>query len=261
MLLGLVILGSRGGAAAKETITMAHFFDKGYDAVYPAIASGKVKSDLVDLKLTGLDISALIQATGSRQFDIAETSILGAVRARQRGLDVKIIMGGLTATGGQILFTKKGSPITKPEQLKGKTVAVFSLGSTSVAQMQLLLWKKNGLNISKGGDIRCQEIPITTIGTTLLKDRVDAGFTLQSFARKVLDSGEYQVLQDTVPEFRDFFQVKFMPSVYITYDSVLAKKAKLIEVEQRLSYESSKYSREHAQEVAQELAKLNDRPA
>ena len=60
-------------ANAKEVVTFGYLADPSHEAVLWPLRDGKVKSDLIDVQATGLQISALIQATSARTYDVIET--------------------------------------------------------------------------------------------------------------------------------------------------------------------------------------------
>src|SRR3990170_3264067 len=114
---------------AKEKVSLAYFFDPTWEVLFYAMREGKVKSELIDFTLHGLDIAALIQASGTKQYDLVEGSVVGVPQAKLRGLDQIIIGIGYKPKGGRFIMVKADSPIRKPEELKKRTLAVSSIPS------------------------------------------------------------------------------------------------------------------------------------
>ena len=69
-------------AAAQTTVTFGYLADPSHEAVMWALRNGKVKSDTVKIEATPLDISALIQATAARTYDVVQTAAVAVPRAR-----------------------------------------------------------------------------------------------------------------------------------------------------------------------------------
>ena len=88
----LAALALAGGVAAapawaqQATIKLAYLADPSHEAVMWALRQGKVKSDKVKVEATPLDISALIQATAARTYDIIQTAAMAVPRAREAAL-------------------------------------------------------------------------------------------------------------------------------------------------------------------------------
>ena len=111
-------------ANAKEVVTFGYLADPSHEAVLWPLRNGKVKSDLIDVQATGLQISALIQATSARTYDVIETAAMAIPRAREHGLDLLIMGTGLryhTSGEGAGIWVQKGSPIKSIADLKGKS--------------------------------------------------------------------------------------------------------------------------------------------
>ena len=82
-------------AQAQTPVTFGYLADPSHEAVMWAVRNGKVKSDTVKIEATPLDISALIQATAARTYDVVQTAAVAVPRARERGLDLRIVGTGL----------------------------------------------------------------------------------------------------------------------------------------------------------------------
>ncbi|MBI3089198.1 MAG: ABC transporter substrate-binding protein [Candidatus Tectomicrobia bacterium] len=253
--LGLLIAATPM-AGAKTTLKALYFLGKPQDMAVWAIKKGIVKSDAVEVEFKTGDISALIQALGARTYDVIETSALAVPRANLRGLPLRVLASGGRVAGGQVVLVKKDSPLKTAADLKGKSLAISSLGSTSVALMRLALWKKYGLNIAEqGGDIVWKEIPLPTIPTAVQRGQLDAGYTLQDASAKSLESGEFRVLMDASVDYESTFKAQYLPSVWVTYETTIKEKTAAMKEFQRMFYESVKYGREHLDEMTADIAK------
>ena len=98
-------------AIAQTTVTFGYLADPSHEAVMWALRNGKVKSDTVKVEATPLDISALIQATAARTYDVVQTAAVAVPRARERGLDLRIVGTGLryhTSGEGAGIWVRQG---------------------------------------------------------------------------------------------------------------------------------------------------------
>ena len=150
----------------RTKITYAYLLDPAFDAVVWAIKNGKVKSDLIDLEVSGLLIPQLLQATSTKQFDVVMTAVIGVPAAAARGLDLRILSAALHASpvgeGGGV-WVKKDSPIKSVAALKGKTLASYGLRSTGYMFVREAMRRKFGLNMAlEGGDVRQVEVQAPT---------------------------------------------------------------------------------------------------
>ena len=65
------ILATSLPATAKEKVSLSYLIDPVYEAVIWPLKNGKVASDTVEIEPKALGIVALIQAVGSKTFDIS----------------------------------------------------------------------------------------------------------------------------------------------------------------------------------------------
>ena len=124
-----------GGASAKEVVKFGYLSDPSHEAVMWALKNGKVKSDLIEVQADALQIPALIQATIAQTYDVVQTAGMAIPRARAKGLDLRIIGTALRyhkAGEGADIWVRKDSGLQTAADLKGKKLAVYSLGSSGI---------------------------------------------------------------------------------------------------------------------------------
>jgi len=147
------------------------------------LRTGKITSDLIEIKASQLAVPALVQATSTKQFDIVLGPAVGFLNAYARGVPLSILATGTRYKRGSRaldLWTRNDSGIRTPADLKGKTVGVVSLNATAVALIRLSLWKETGLNTAiEGGDIKFVELPATALPAALESGRIDAAHFIQ----------------------------------------------------------------------------------
>src|SRR5262245_15769304 len=179
-------------AQSKEKITYLYLLDPSYDAALWAIRNGKVTSDLIDVEATGANIPTLFQATATKQYDVVMSSGIAVPAAAKRGLQLRIMSAGLyTAEAGEGggVWVKKGSPLTDPRQLKGKTLASYALRSVGYMYVREALAQEYGLNVAlQGGDINQVEIVAPNMPAALATGRVDAATLIHSQAYRGRES-------------------------------------------------------------------------
>src|SRR3990170_446992 len=203
LLATLLASGVTGVASAKEKITVAYLDEDSHRAVFYALEEGLVKSDLITVETRALNIPALIQATGTKQFDVIQTAGVAVPKAAERGLQVKILSVALAAKGqAASIFVRADSPLKTPADLKGRTIAVESLGATVTTYMRIALAKRYGFNVDiKDGDVKFQEVPREAILSLLHLKKLDAGYLYHTPAYKARRSADFRVLQETVADY------------------------------------------------------------
>ena len=89
---------------------------------------------------------------------------------------------------------KKDSPIKSIADLKGKKLAVYSLGSAGITLVRIALHDVYGLNVSlKGGDLDFVEMPSPAMPAALATGKVDAAALIHAQAYKAMKTGEFSV--------------------------------------------------------------------
>lgn len=102
---------------------------------------------------------------------------------------------------------KADSPIKTPKDLKGKTVAVNTIGSQMDAFTRIWL-KNNGLDPAR--DVKIAEVPYPLGEAALRQGRVDAAVLVQPFASKAEQTGGLRrlgALRDVQPELLNLIEV------------------------------------------------------
>lgn len=97
----------------RTTVSLGLLDDASRRAVLYAIEQGIVTSDLVDLDLTYLPKSALMEAAPAKQYDVIEASPLVVPLGRTQDLDFVVLSGGLQNRGGTFLFVRNGRNVTR----------------------------------------------------------------------------------------------------------------------------------------------------
>jgi ABC-type nitrate/sulfonate/bicarbonate transport system substrate-binding protein len=232
-----------GGAAARcDTYSVATLDDDSHRTAFYAIDKGHVKSSVIGrLRVDYLQIPALIQATGAGQYDVVQTSLPGLVQAREQGRqDLRVVGIVLAHTGGGMkTYVRSDSNIRSGRDLKGKTVGVFSFGSTATLQSQLVYAKKYGLDSKlEGGDVKWVELDPPTLLNALDKGDVDAAVLFHQVGWQAAKSGKYRVVVRNDVEFREISGAWPIGSALTIEPDQLKKKPACVREFQRMMRES-----------------------
>jgi NitT/TauT family transport system substrate-binding protein len=246
-------------AQAQTTVTFGYLADPSHEAVMWAVRNGKVKSDTVKIEGTPLDISALIQATAARTYDVVQTAAVAVPRARERGLDLRIVGTGLryhTSGEGAGIWVKKDSPLKSVADLKGKKLGVYSLGSAGITLIRIALADVHGFNVAvRGGDIEFVEMPAPALPAALASGRIDAATLIHAQAFKALQSGEFAAVTQTAQDLTKKFGVRMVSAVLAGYGEKLDAKPDVYKEFLRVLQASMDYALKNQSEVFPAVAK------
>jgi NitT/TauT family transport system substrate-binding protein len=239
-------------ASAKERLSVAVNIDPSHAAMTYALRTGKVTSDLVDIDLHFLDINALTQAVSTKRFDILQLSALAVPRAITQGLEMKIIGNTASVPGGpgRDIWVMKDSPLQKPEDLKGKSLGVYSLATGAVTLVRIALWKRYGMNVAvNGGDFTMKQLQIAAMPAALATGQVDASMLSNIQAYRAGQSGEFRSIMSADQISIDLFGAHPVSAVFIGYPERLEAKRDVYRAALQLLLDSRNYSRSHPDEV------------
>ncbi len=260
MILGVISTGTAvnawGQAPKKEVIKVAHFFVASYQVPFYAIKEGKVKSDLIDVKFHPMSIAALIQSTGTKQYDVVDLAAVGFPLAKRRGLDLVILATSIVLRTGHYIMVKPNSSIKSVADLKGKTLGVSSIGSTSVIQTRMVLGKRYGLKTGlKGADISLVEAPLLMLPTMLERNQVDAIVVFAFGGYKGLRQRSMRIVADIGVDYKQAFGSLAATAVWAGYREKVNKRPRAFREFARLLKASADYAAAHPDEVYPAVAK------
>ena len=243
---------------AADKIVFAYLIDPSHELMMYAIKAGKVKSNKVDLEIKAVDINTLIQGSGAKRFDIVETAATAVPRSIAQGLDIRVVGTALRAqTGkGQDVFVKADGPIRTGADLKGKTLATASIGSTGFTLIRIALWKELGFNMGANADVKFIEMPGAGIPGAILTDKVDSGTVALSNAYKMGTSKEFRAVVSTqMINYKAFGNIKPVSAVLAAYPERLAAKPEAYRAALDLLMASREYALKNHDEVFNAIAK------
>jgi NitT/TauT family transport system substrate-binding protein len=252
----LTLFAGESVAQSKRQVSFAFTNEITYEPYVYAIRKGIVTSSTVEMKLLPTAIPALLQATGTKQFDLIETSPLGLAQGISRGLDARVAGTAGIVRGGRFVFVKTDSPIKNASELKGKSMGVTAIASTLVAHIRAVLARKQHLNVSlENGDIRWVDLPMPTLPSALERGQVDSAYLIHIPSLKTLNSPEFRVLIDMTKNFKSEFGVDPLTSVVATYDSKIAEMEPALREALSMLRSSAAYAKSHSMEVLEAVAK------
>jgi len=252
-------------ANAQTTVKFGYLADPSHEAVMWALKNGKVKSDKIRVEATPLNISALIQATAARSYDVIQTAAVAIPRARERGLDLRIVGTGLRyhASGeGAAIWVKKGSPIKTAADLKGKKLGVYSLGSAGITLIRIALSDVHGLNVAvRGGDLEFVEMPAPALPAALASGRIDAATLIHAQAFKAMQSDDFVAITQTAGDLTKKFGVRMVSAVLAGYGEKLDANPDAYKEFMRVLHASVQYALKNPGEVFPAVAKATNTDA
>ena len=239
----------------RQSVTLAYADDPSRVALVWAITHQKVTSPFLDVQISFLPLAQIIPAANTKQFDAIEATPLAVPRTAGGEPGFLILSGGLVNLDGTWLVTGKASAVRTPADLKGKTIAVPSLGGTFVQETRYLLSKKYGLNVDLlTGDVKFAETPPEAVPQLLGDGRLDAAVLTQLGAYRLKDSSDVRVLSAVTRETEALTGRHAASSIVVTYRDRASSKAKALAELQRLLRESREYLRQHQPEVLAAVA-------
>ncbi|MCL4746781.1 MAG: PhnD/SsuA/transferrin family substrate-binding protein [Burkholderiaceae bacterium] len=254
----VVALTMATNAAAKERISYAYQLDPMFEAALWALKNGKIKSDTVELELSVLSIPALIQAMPTKQFDVIQSDTIAVPRSAERGLDLVIMSTAIRyrpAGEGHNLFVPADSPVRTVADLKGKKIAVPSIGSAGFHLLRFALAEKYGVDVKvPGGDFVFVETPVPTMLAALQQKRADAGtFILSQTWRASVDGG-FRALAKPAKEMHALWGLQMIPSINVGYPEKIAARPQAFAEFARMLRDSVRYMRANQDEVFSAVA-------
>jgi NitT/TauT family transport system substrate-binding protein len=210
----LALLAASKAASGEEAakLRVAVTPDQDSVGVLYAQQAGLFRKAGIDLDVARMNGSPEITAAlvgGS--LDVGKVSTYNVILAHAKGIPLLVEAPAALYTAGVgdiALVVAKNSPITKPADLNGKTVATNSIGDyLSIAIM--------GWVDGAGGDsktLRFIEVPRAATSAAIVAGRVDAGILAQPNLNAAIASGSCKTIGYPL----DVFGKQYVATVYVT---------------------------------------------
>jgi NitT/TauT family transport system substrate-binding protein len=184
--------GGGGDSNAPVTLRLGHFPNLTHATAIVGIEKGIFKRDLganVSLETKQYNAGpAAVEALFAGQIDATYIGPNPSINAfsQSKGKAVKIVAGA--ASGGVFFVVKPG--ITKPEDLRGKTIATPQLGNTQDVALRYWL-KQKGFTTTKegGGDVKIKPQDNAVTVDDFKAGRIDGAWVPEPTASRLVAAG------------------------------------------------------------------------
>lgn len=232
--------GPEGDASMPDggrvTITLALLDDGARRSALYAIEQGIVTSDAVDLAVSYLTPSALIDATAAGQYDIIEASPLALVGPGASDVGLRLLSLGELDIDGTLLFTPEESDIAGPADLGGEALGVASLTSISTLEARFVLSERYGLSPEvAGGDVTFREAPGESQVALLRSNELAAAIPPAAATFAWTEDEEFAVLSHVAEEYAELTGTRAVQTALLTQGALATEQpAALVEVTRML---------------------------
>jgi ABC-type nitrate/sulfonate/bicarbonate transport system substrate-binding protein len=234
-----------------------------------ALEHGKVDtSKFPGLRLSYLTFPALIQATGTDQFDVIESSVIGIPLARSKGVKLKVIAlssgrtSGEGTAGASGIYVRTDSAIKAAEDLKGKKIGVTSFGSTGTMVDRILLRDGHGLDSAlRGGDMTYVEMDPAQLTAALDRGQIDAVGAFSYPAYVLGHDPKFRRIMTSDSEWRKLTGQDVVFAAYQALESQVGSNPTCYKEFQAMLAASVEYARAHIGEIAGTISAQTGLPA
>jgi NitT/TauT family transport system substrate-binding protein len=189
--------GGGSGAANKPTTLKVGVIPIADVApLYVGIKQGFFKQENLTIEPQLAEGGATITAqTVSGDLQVGFSNVTSLIIASSKKLPVQIIASGVQGAKSEdkawdAVLTKKGSPITNPKALEGKTVSVNNLNNVGPLSINNAM-EKAGADYKK---VKYVEVPFPDANAAVDGGRVDAAWVVEPFVSQGAAQGANEVL-------------------------------------------------------------------
>jgi NitT/TauT family transport system substrate-binding protein len=216
--------------------------------LYVGIKQGFFKQEKLDVQPQLAEGGATITAqvvSGDLQIGFSNTTSL--IIAASKKLPVQIVAQGVQGAASEdkawdAVLSKKGSPITDPKALEGKTVSVNNLNNVGPLTINNAM-EKAGADFKK---VKYVEVPFPDANGALDTGRVDAAWVVEPFVSQGTAQGAKQVLHPF-----ESMGPNFTVATYFTTKQYSGKNKDVLDRFVRAINKSLTYSQSHPDVVRQ----------
>jgi ABC-type nitrate/sulfonate/bicarbonate transport system substrate-binding protein len=177
-------------------------------------------------------------------------------------LDVKLLftaLGRLSPGPTLDIWVKRDSKMRSIQDLKGKKIGVFGLGSTALSMIRVALAKEYAFNVDiQGGDFQFVELPTAVIPAALERGETEAGCLLYGQVFEAQKTGDFRSIYSAVPELEKGAGARMVLPVIVAYPDKIAKNEEAYREFNRLLAASVRYAVEHSDEVAASVGRASN---
>ena len=240
---------SSGGASNKPTTLKVGVIPIADVApLYVGIKQGFFKQENLNVQPQLAEGGATITAqvvSGDLQVGFSNTTSL--IIAASKKLPVQIVAQGVQGASSEdkawdAVLSKKGSPVTDPKALEGKTVSVNNLNNVGPLTINNAM-EKAGADFKK---VKYVEVPFPDANGALDTGRIDAAWVVEPFVSQGTAQGAKQVLHPF-----ESMGPNFTVATYFTTKQYSAKNKDVLDRFVRAINKSLTYSQSHPDVVRQ----------
>ena len=178
---GVQRLAAASGAPELHKVTVGPLPITDLEQLFVADAKGFFDQEGLKVEIANFGGGAeIVPAVESGSVDIGWSNSISILQARFRGLDMRFFAGGLYQGPGHwnsALMVPDGSPIRSADQLRGRRVAVNTLGNLNELVLRAYLNRAG----QKPGAAALLEVPFPDQPAALNARRVDAALPAEPF--------------------------------------------------------------------------------
>jgi NitT/TauT family transport system substrate-binding protein len=237
---------SGGDAAKPQTVKVAVLPVADVAPIYLGVKKGFFGAEKLTLKPQimqgGAEVTA---AVVSGSIDVGFSSVEPLMIAKSKDLPVKILTQGVQAApttkdAWDSLLVAKGSAITSPKDLEGKTIGVNAVKNMNELCVRAVL-SRAGVDVSK---VKFIEVPFPEMPATLKAGRVDAISAVEPFVSAARAEGAKDLLS-----YFAGLQTKMTVATYFSSDRYLSGNGGTVQRFARAMNRSLQYAQGHPDEV------------
>lgn len=187
-----------------------------YAPLYVAKEKGHFKEQGLEVDFLYAAAADIVKNVASGNVEFGFPNADSVITARTQGIPIKVVHTTYQRGLGATIF-KSGKGIEKAADLKGKKVAVTSLGSPNYIQLQVLL-KQNNMKVE---DVKTEIVGTGAIVQALVDDKVDA------IVFSMLRTIELKAQGVDVKEIRSDDFLPSFGNVLVTSEKLLKEKPEL----------------------------------
>ena len=166
-----------------------------YDPTYIAYALGYFKQENITIDFVGSTISGpqaiIAVSTGAADAGVsATTSLINAVQAGANVIGVLDLQTAFNSSPLADWFVLNNSNITTPQDIKGKTIGLNSVGA-SFYYATLVYLSKYGITAN---DVYFKVMPLSNIEQALRSGQIDIGGIIDPYSTHAMSTGGVRVL-------------------------------------------------------------------
>jgi ABC-type nitrate/sulfonate/bicarbonate transport system substrate-binding protein len=201
-------------------------------ALYYAIKTGAFKKEGLDV-----EVKSFIQSNqkndsmkaGGLDIDL-DMSAITAAQLYSAGVPI-VVMRAISPADIWAVVAKKDSPLSKPQDFKGKKFGVAALSGTNFG-VTYFAFKTENVDLMR--DVKVSALPPAGIITALEKGDLDGATLYEPFVSQALNTGRIKILFRPGDMYEKYYKEPFVALVTVTrkefYDQNKAAMAKFVSV-------------------------------